>query len=226
MIRKTMILLTIALITVLSCAPASDEETVLDGEPVFVENFKYGHYPTSSYTSTYDTYIASAAPANNYGAISSFYITNAIGYTRGLVRFIITGYFPANINVKKATLTLYTDGIGSPIKVSFHELTRSWIETQATWNEAETGTPWATIDGGGDFGPSVASYTVYEFSAYGFVSFNLPGSLVKKWITNPNENYGILIKVSSESGDPKLISFSSSEDTVSYRPMLTVYYTY
>jgi len=219
-----MILLTFALIAGLSCTPASDEETVLNNEVVFVENFKNGVFPTSDYTFSYDTTISSTDPTNNYGAYSYLTVSNDSAYLRSLIMYNFIGYFPANINVKKATLTLYVSTIDSNINISFYKLTKLWVEAQATWNIYSTGNTWSTA--GGDFGSAIASYTINVSLDDCFISFDLPGSLIKDWIVNPGENYGVLIKMTNESAADNSISFTSCENaTTGYRPMLTIYYT-
>lgn len=115
---------------------------------------------------------------------------------RGLVEFDLSS-ITANSTVSAATFSLWTDTGYSNLSTAIHRLTAEWTESEVTWENRKTGTAWSSA--GGDFdGSADATATPSSTSAGTKTDWNV-ASLVQEWV-NGTANYGMLIKLVSESG--------------------------
>ncbi len=209
------------------------------GSSLIVMQFQNGVYPSDAYTGTEDTFIINNATSFNNGNCSSFIAANtdcsAINSARGLIKFDVSSIVPSNVTVKKAYLELCMIDGGFPIGFVTHELTKSFEEGNscnasgsASWISATATDAWTTP--GGDYNPEPmsnifnvpASPTTYK------VTLELNPSVVQKWISNPAQNYGMIIKSYPEQGEGVCLGarFVSSEDSyLPYRPKLVIYYS-
>jgi len=101
----------------------------------------------------------------------------------------------------------------------------SWIDTQASWNLAANGQPWAAAGAqvvGIDYsGTSVDQKTVY---ANALCNFNVK-SLVDSWLSGASPNEGLLLLGPDAGSGSTRYRFSSSEDTpANQRPVLAISY--
>jgi len=93
-------------------------------------------------TCTVDTFISNAGPNTNYDAAGyvGLGIVGADKY-RTLLRFDLSG-IPSKIVGAKLRVYYY-DGYASPTgAVQVYRVKRAWSETQATWNNAASGSVW------------------------------------------------------------------------------------
>jgi hypothetical protein len=125
---------------------------------------------------------------------------------------------PAGATITSATVTL---NVSNPTTQTYgvYELKRAWSEGQVTWNQAATGTPWATAGAKGatDRGSKIASVTPTNIAPY---TFAIPASVVQGWLSTPSSNNGILL--AHTTNDDGFI-FDTKEGASP--PKLTVNYT-
>jgi hypothetical protein len=195
-----------------------------------------------------DTYLTQACPLTNWGGDDKFKVdresmpgaggaggTGGAGGAAGdcdaererrsLLRFDLSS-IPSNATLQDATLRLVTSNNNSTGTVSVLVVNKDddWVEAEATWAFRSTtlgSVAWSTIGCGatcqavpvGSFIPSMR-YTAYDVT--------LAVSPLQNWITNPDDNAGLVLVATSENG----ASFVSSDDLVSgeMRPSLRVTY--
>src|SRR5450755_2151135 len=111
----------------------------------------------NGYTGVTDTYLNALDPDGPQGA-STQLILDGANYTP-LVRFSIFeaegGPVPDGAVVQSAILALYKQFYDDPVQLN--ALLKPWVESQATWNEAQAGAPWTAAganDAGSDYDPT------------------------------------------------------------------------
>lgn len=208
------------------------------GDSLVVMAFQDGVYPSDAYTGTDDTEIVSNNPARNDGVCQTIYVTNTncpYGSVRILLRFNVSSIVPSNVIVKKAYLELTIIDSALPASFVVYELARAFEEGNscnatgvASWISATASTPWTNQ--GGDYNSTPISdiYNVPSTTLPTKAVLELNTNTVQKWISNPSENFGMLIMESPESGTANCcgVGFASSEEAnASYRPKLIIYYS-
>jgi hypothetical protein len=124
-----------------------------------------------------DTYVNSAHPSTNYGALSNLYV-NSNGTT--LIQFDLSS-LPAGTTasqIGKATLKLYVNRVNAFGLISVQPVTSTWNEATATYNSIPT------------LGSAVASFT--PTVAQQFIVIDVT-SLVQGWVTTPSSNFGVAL---------------------------------
>ncbi len=115
----------------------------------------------------------------------------------------------------------YGSGTGTAT-LDLHGLTRDFVESQTTWNQATSTINWTTP--GGDYdATALSSLTANNnpqrltFASAGLVS------KVQSWVNNAGDNHGLLLKTRDEAASQQLFSLTNSEspDTL-FRPRLWV----
>jgi RHS repeat-associated protein len=153
--------------------------------------------------------------------------------TYGVMRTVVnyptmaSAGIPSTATVTDAELKLwgwYNDGPGGVGSATYeaHALTQSFTPSQATWNNASSGTAWTTA--GGAYSPAVAG------SVSGLT--NDPDrqewpvtSAVQGWVSTPSSEHGLLVKMSSETTPQERELFlNSSAAEPALRPELVVTY--
>jgi hypothetical protein len=168
--------------------------------------FQFGMSPERSYTGVYDTYIEVERQTMNFG-FDPYLIISSDGNWRPLVRFELSRYIPTNAVVTEARLRLYalfSRGYGN-IEVGVHEMLRPWTEDGATWNDAESGSPWQApgcMDPGDRADAPSAVISITHGSPPLWQSWEDPGllGLVQRWVSYPSTNHGLVLIGSRESG--------------------------
>ncbi|MBN1523092.1 MAG: DNRLRE domain-containing protein [Spirochaetales bacterium] len=185
-------------------------------QTTFLINYKQEVFPDSNYTDCGDTYISSGAPGSNFGNNVDLYMgSNGIVRYRILLRFELNEYLPANAVVKKAVITLVSiSNLTDNFTVTAHALASELEETSDTWiakNTSIDSTPMGT-------GTGIAGNQV--------LAIELDPALVEEWITSPFDLNGIMLKIENESDVYQQIFYSRNYSIPSYRPMLTVEYSF
>jgi hypothetical protein len=124
-----------------------------------------------------DTYVNSAHPSTNYGALSNLYV-NSNGTT--LIQFDLSS-FPAGTTasqIGKATLKLYVNRVNAFGLISVQPVTSAWNEATATYATAPS------------LGSAVASFTPNRVGQFIIVDVT---ALVQGWVTTPSSNFGVAL---------------------------------
>jgi hypothetical protein len=174
------------------------------------------------YGGTTDTYITAQNQSANLATQAGLIVRNDSTY-EGLVQFEMLS-IPAGAIVNQATLRLYTYSRDSsaPMDVEVYALLRPWVDTQANWGQASTGNPWALPGANDPLADRTASAAATRavLSSSGWYSLEVT-SLVREWITNPQLNYGMVLRGSGV--DSVAYNFASANyPVISVRPQLVI----
>jgi len=157
-----------------------------------------------------DTTLSSATPTVNHNVLDGLAKLNVgnshstYGNQRAVMKFD-TSVVPSNAKVLDADLLLWKRlaAANAPTaEFALHRLTRSFVETQATWNQAATGSTWTAggaydatalaISAGGDPWPARVRWR----------GTNLTNA-AQDWVRTPSGNYGLLLKYRDEASTVK-----------------------
>ncbi len=209
------------------CSGAESEEPLGEARlaavtPVTV-TFQNGALPTASYAGTDDATIRQGSPTSNYGGATTCEADgdDGSGVDKScLLRWTLSG-IPAGSVVQAASITLrVTDS--SSNSYGLYSIVRPWVESQTTWQRADSATLWATAGAMGptDRGAQLGSIT--GSTGDRSVTLNASGiALVQSWVDG-GTNAGLIIASTSSTNG---IDFASSEaSTVARRPRLTITY--
>jgi hypothetical protein len=210
---------------------ASSENATLASRPKLSVNydpptggtlsFQDGTLPTTSYAGTTDSTLHQAAPTGNFGNDATCLVDGDDGAGADLsclIRWDVS-QIPTGSAVQAASLTLtIVNPTGNTYNV--FALKRSWVELQATWNNATSSVAWAT--------PGALGATDRDAIVIGSVTgpngtltipLNSAGiGAVQSWVNGAN--YGIVISDSAGTDGTDLAS--SENATLASRPKLTV----
>lgn len=174
-----------------------------------------------------DTFIRSDLATTNFGTSTALAAGNVGGFGtfRSLIKFDLSSLPDAAV-ISSATLSLYatSDNSMNARTMRVYRLKRAFVESQATWNNSATSTPWTAAGG---FDPAdceqadigslamLGSETLNEFK-------DIPLTPTTK--SGLDLGYGWLVRMDTESSDE--YNFSSSDTaTAANRPRLTIEYT-
>ncbi|MGC8785986.1 MAG: DNRLRE domain-containing protein, partial [Anaerolineae bacterium] len=177
------------------------------------------------YAGTTDTYITSSSPSMNFGRQANLRVRDDDSSV-SLIRFDLSS-IPAQASVNQAILRIYPyeQDSTAAMNVKVYRLLRPWVDTEANWEVASAGQLWGAPGANGpgvdrEVSP-VASQVVsllkiwYEFDV---------SDLVRGWVTNPQANYGLLLRASGSSS--AAYNFASANyPSISTRPQLVIDYT-
>jgi hypothetical protein len=209
--------------------PASDGPAVM--------MFQNGVAPYPAWQGITDTEIRQGGAAYNHGSCAGgltigYYNQSGFYASRSLIKFDLSTIDPAGAVVTGAYLRVYCASYSGAVTVTAHAVTTNWAAgtglctdtttTNASWNNSATGLAWTTPGGGGDFYAVKASDSVVMMTP-GFYTLTLDKATVQSWITNPVQNFGIILKGSDESAYNE-INIAPSEVNMENGPRLTVYY--
>ena len=129
---------------------------------------------------------------------------------------------PSGATVTNATVTLNISN-ATVHTYGAYDLKRAWNEGEITWNQASTGTPWATAGAKGttDRGAKVADVAPTKKQSY---TFTIPASVVQGWLDNPSTSNGILL-ADPTSGTTNWDTFAFDTKEGATPPKLTINYT-
>ena len=148
------------------------------------------------------------------------------------VKFDIS-QIPSGADILEATYSMFlfwgdTAQQGDPNVCSLFTISKHWIDTEVTWNNADSNTAWENTD------PDTKFYNPITGEIHDWENYDVT-DIVKKIHKNQIANYGFMIKQfvcikTTRGRDPKLRynwgkSYRSSEyEEVEKRPKLTVKY--
>ena len=181
-----------------------------------------------------DTYlkVGNNAQDTNFGSNILLRVGSSVDAThRSLIKFDFSS-IPSIATVSGVTLELYMTAEDSIYvrTIALYRIIRNWVETQATWNIAQTGVSWGSAGGANTTsdinGTAIGSKDMTTTEAVGFKSFGLTVATVQGWINGTILNYGMHLKNTTEADESASWSFASSNNAdTSIRPKLTVNYT-
>ncbi|MFD3531264.1 DNRLRE domain-containing protein [Streptomyces sp. NPDC058664] len=148
------------------------------------------------------------------------------GKTRAALKFPTTS-IPTTATVLENKMYMWgaeTTSTTNGAIYELHSLTRDFTETQATWNNANSTTPWTTA--GGDFSATVSDTVPQITDEVGRHWWDATG-LMQSWVKTPTNNKGVLVKLKDETttGPQERTLFLSSEASdPQLRPYMQVIY--
>jgi len=197
-------------------------------QPITVTMMQDGVSPSIDYLGTSDTWIVESDPDSAAGATDTgIDVDGDVGGSGlqevSLIKWDLDGLFDPGTRVTDATITLTITEQGGDLHQFFAAL-RPWVEAEATWNDATSGTPWQQPGAGGiddlgelfaDLAPQIAvgSYTV-PLSEAGL-------ALVQSWLDNPASNNGLMLIAPQGSSDGFTFASRESADAAT-RPLLSI----
>jgi hypothetical protein len=159
----------------------------------------------SEFRVTQDTYIDEYAPNTNYNLLGLRVMGQ--GIKKSLLDFDVSsipqGSQILSADLSMTTSTLYNPDRPWPIEVGVYKVNRSWLATQATWNTARTGQPWAmagcnSVPTDRDSTPASTTWInevstgtapsqrkIYTWDAT---------SIVQSWVNNPAGRAGMVLQ--------------------------------
>jgi hypothetical protein len=201
--------------------PIGEAEQAL-ASPVTV-SFQNGSSPTAAYAGGDDASIKQANSTTNFGSATTCEADgdDGSGVDKScLVRWTLSG-IPAGSTVQSASITLQiVNSTGNTYNL--YALSRAWAESQTTWVNAQSSSPWAAAGalGASDRGAVVGTVTGSTGSRT--VTLNAAGiAAVQGWV-NGGTNAGII--VASTSNTDGIDVASNEVSAVAQRPKLTITY--
>lgn len=177
------------------------------------------------YTGASDAHLDAWDPTRNRGQDRLVIVRS--GNTRSaLFRFDLSK-LPAGAQVRSATLRLYVEESSNAISMSIevYRLRRAWEENAATWNRASASQAWGQAGADDTTSDREAAPAARGMLAQtgSWISLDIT-DLVSRWLAEPAQNSGVLIKGSGGSAvEYRFISSDYANEN--FRPQLTVTYT-
>jgi hypothetical protein len=180
----------------------------------------------NGYFGTRDTKIIADRPNKNYGTDSTLEVDggDVLSSESTLISWDLTDIPPAS-TIISVEITFNVANTSSD-SYELYEMKRSWIETEATWDEYASVLSWEIpgADGSADRGSTVLGTMTGPALEITTNSLNSDGvAVVQSWVDNPSSNHGFICLdyINADNG----MDFSSREaEIVSNRPKLTVTY--
>ena len=184
----------------------------------------------TSQAASKDTHLYLSQPDTNYGADTSFLITDSQNYTRRTILEFDISSIPANSTLTAATLSLKYGGYGSSDPVGkaiwVYKLSRTdWVEAEATWNSYKTGSAWTSA--GGDYVTSDPSGTHSHVPATNGDVLDFDVLTIAASAYAASANVEMLAKFETEglsSGGSDSWWRSAEYSTAEFRPKLVIEY--
>lgn len=180
----------------------------------------------NGYAGASDTFLDNGARTTVHGASDPLYL-DPLNYNP-LVRFAIYqsegGPIPDGAIVQSATLKLYKQFYDDDLQLN--ALLKPWVEGQATWTIAQTGSAWSVGGAAGvgtDYVATADALVTPSFNP-GWVTFDVTAR-ARQWANNASANYGWRLSQSGGGSNPKQFSASEFLSDPTLRPMLTIVYS-
>ncbi len=186
------------------------------------QSFQDGVAPTVGYTGTWDTYIAADNPDTNYGGGSvTTLVSDGDPDQAAILRWDVSS-IPRGSRVQAASIVLSVSDPSSDT-YELYEVTRGWVEAEATWNHYATGSPWQQpgAQGASDRGEDILGAISARSTGLYVINLDDDGiRLIQRWVDDPATNHGVII---ADYGEGDAVRFDSRHvSTASQRPKLTI----
>lgn len=177
---------------------------------------------TIQIAATADVFLRSDTPTSNYGGGANLFVgerndLSGVIY-RSLLFFDIIGNIPAGSIINSVTLYIShtTNQYATNTRLMHvYRVVRNWIEAQATWNVAKTGTNWGTAgcaNTTSDYvNTSLGSRSFTSSEANGWKSITLTASVFQQILDGSLTYEGLILRMATETDDMQ--GFASRETT-------------
>lgn len=189
----------------------------------FIMAFQDGVSPSVDYLGTIDTKIKSDASSVNFGSDIDLEVDHQPAYA-SLIRWDLSG-LPSGAQVVGARMVF---DVSNPTTHGYeiHPVLRSWIESEATWNEPLSGENWDIPGAEGELDRGNTRLGLIESAETGtriveWSAERLP--VLQQWIDDPASNNGIIIQRYNQ-GDDGMDLAASEHPDASLRPRLEISY--
>ena len=179
----------------------------------------------SGYSGVLDTYISNWSPNGIFEGQTKLAVRHPDEFA-ALIYFDLAGQLPANAQVRKAELKLFSTAatVDTGFYLRAFDLYRDWAIWQVTWQQARNGIPWGlpgANDTTSDRSPDAEDWG-HVFGANAWARLELT-EIVQRWVQNPGNNRGLVLK--SFANRNVQYDFASSEwPDITYRPSLRIEY--
>lgn len=182
---------------------------------------------------TQDTRIVKHNPASNFSGDASLYLeaVSTTNQARILLKFLDLVPPGGTVSVSSATLSFRNaDAVGATRSVEVRKFLQAWGYTTTSWNNRDTGTPWATAGalGGAEVDATVLATGTAPTTVGNFTVTGAGLATYCQAVMNGGVDHGLLINLLDDATSWDGISrriVKSSNGTASNRPTLTIEYT-
>ncbi|MFC1740800.1 DNRLRE domain-containing protein, partial [Pseudomonadota bacterium] len=205
-----------------------DSSANFDFFETMTASFQDGLAPDPGYDGTSDAYIREASASTAHGLETTLQVDGDEASGTGqdmssLVSWDISS-IPAGSTVESARMILGVTNISNG-SYSCYPMLTPWTESEVTWNQASSGTPWGApgASSASDSGANAVCTVIAGSTGSLTVDLNPDGiALVQSWVNDSASNYGIII---SDTATTDGADFHSSESTTNNaRPRFEVTY--
>ena len=181
------------------------------------------HNGSQGYIGASDTWLDQWNPSTVYGNATTLNLRPG-GVRRALVRFDLADLLPDNVDVTAASLKFYAEGDGPDMSVNLYRMLRPWDAATASYQQPGAGQPWGVAGGqaGSDW-DATPSATLTLAGGAGARTVNVL-NLVRGWLADPGNNFGVLLNVESASYIGGRLLESSEYFDTNLRPSLELIY--
>jgi hypothetical protein len=170
---------------------------------------------------TADTQIMEGSPNTNYGGATSLGMDGDTASGRdksALLRWNLSGIGPGT-KVSSASVTL---AVSNPSLDTYeaYALRRAWVESEVNWNSYAAGGPWELAGARGSLDRDATAVGSVTPSSTGEQTFDLPASLVQRWVDDPSSNSGLVLADTINTDGADFYSREVSDSSL--HPRLTV----
>ena len=179
----------------------------------------------NSYGGCTDTYMQEGSPTGNYSSNTFLRVCgfNSPNRQRGLIKFDVSS-IPTTATITNATLYLYAySGLQTDARGGSYGIYRTyerWTPAETSWTIAKGTTAW-TVAGGGGYNPTPNGTAAKQNTTGVWYAFDMT-AIIQFLITNPDYNFGFLIKCLDESYSNQDMFYSAEGATTSLRPKLVI----
>jgi hypothetical protein len=187
-------------------------------------SFQTGVFPTTGYTGTQDTKVREDNATGAFGTSNTLEMDGKPNIT-SFIKWDISA-IPSGSAVQSASITI------NVVNTSLHtfnlyQMLRSWSESTATYNLAQTGVPWqiAGAQGATDRGTTVLGTVTSPSLGSVTINLNAAGvAAVQSWVNNSSQNFGLVFQNFDDVSTDDLDFSSANNTNALLRPKLTVAY--